>query len=75
MHIEIFGNSIIRIEVKPGTEARKVNLKKPITHTVSVPFESYFVTVYEKAIRVPQQCSILNGLIRFPFFPKTELIG
>lgn len=72
MNIEIGGINIISMGAKPGSEPIKVDLKKPIIHTVSRGLNGFAVTAYLKGYRRPQECSILNGLIRFPLPPHIE---
>ena len=72
MNIEIGGISIINIKTEPASEGNKINLKKPIVHTVSKGPYDFTVTAFPNAFRRPQECSMLNGLIRFPLPPYIE---
>ena len=72
MNIEIGGISIIKTVIESATNGNVVDLKKPITHTVTDGLYDFTTTVFPRAFRRPQECRILNGLIRFPLPPRIE---
>jgi len=72
MNIEIGGITIIRTVIEPATNGNVVDLKKPITHTVTEGLYDFTTTAFSKALERPRECRVLNGLIRFPLPPYKE---
>ncbi|MDP2672128.1 MAG: hypothetical protein Q8O68_01305 [Candidatus Daviesbacteria bacterium] len=72
--LEIGGVVIFEVLPKPGS-GKKVDFKKPVVRTASIPFQYYCVTAYSEAIRRSRECHILNGLATLPYFRRKELIG
>lgn len=71
--IEIRGFSLIAIGPKPGSEAVEVKLENPIVETVQRGPYNYSVTAFSKGLKTPRECSMINGLLKFPL--PSHIVG
>lgn len=71
--IEICGLSLIAIGPKPGSGAVEVDLKHPIVETIQRGPDDYSITAFSIGLKTPQECRMLNGLLRFPL--PSHIVG